>query len=270
MRCEEAEENLAPFLLGSVDSARASEIDNHLDACTECTSRLVTEGDLMAEFALSVSQREAPPRIKQQLLSRIDGETPFRRWVDVAARLTKILACADQRVGFHPRMVAASALVLAIVFGGVWFDGRFDNVVDEKAASAGQMPTVEQGERNVQEMVEALPSVSPGAAVTVTRLSATEASPNSRGMIYVAARGTLALLTARDLPMLSPQNVYKVWLVKSGQRYDTGIFEVDSTGYGQHYIDLSVPLTEFDAIVISIERADGGEPAGESILKGDL
>ena len=269
MRCEEARENLVPFLTGSVDPARASAIDEHLDACGECTSTLASEGNLMLQFALSVPQLEPPPRIKQQLLSRIDGETPLRRWAEAAVRLPETLRSLGRRATLRSVIVVVSALVLSIV-GGVWLDGRLDQVAQEEETLAQRIPTVAQGERNVQEMVEALPSAASGSGVTVTRLSATEASPNSRGMIYVTAKEKLALLTARDLPTLSSENVYKVWLLKSGQKHDTGVFEVDSTGYGQHYIQLSVPLSEFDEIVISMERAGAGEPTGESVLKGDL
>ena len=110
---------------------------------------------------------------------------------------------------------------------------------------------------------------SPGTAVNL--LSATEPTARARGMIAVSDTGQAAVLLTLDLPPLPPDKVYQVWLIKGGRGFDSGVFTVDSNGYGQTIIQLFAPLGWFDAIGITIEPSGGSPgPTGDSVLKGDL
>ena len=76
---------------------------------------------------------------------------------------------------------------------------------------------------------------------------------------------------ALDLRTLPANNVYQVWLIKDGRRYDGGHFTVDASGYGQTLIFPYPSIAEFERIGITIEPLGGSSgPTGTSVLKGDL
>ena len=80
-----------------------------------------------------------------------------------------------------------------------------------------------------------------------------------------------AFLLTFDLPLLAEDESYQIWLIKNGVGYSAGTLTIDSTGYGQAVIIPIAPLSEFDAIGITVEPSEGSEgPTGTSVLKGDL
>ena len=79
MECREAEELIAPYLLGALDAHEAAGVDRHIDGCLECSTKLREEGDIVVGLAYASPQMEVPARVKTRLLSRIAEETVRRR-----------------------------------------------------------------------------------------------------------------------------------------------------------------------------------------------
>ena len=275
MECKIAEEKIALYLLGALESGEMSRIDSHIDTCPECRLKLREEGEIVAALAYAAPQIDVPPRVKQQLLSRIDeGDARSRSTGDIGF-LTGLIPQLGLRLAAHSGIALASTLAVVIVLGGIWFNNRLDETAQEKEALAAEIETVVEGEA---EMIERLKdqrdliskAAAPGALVKT--LSGTEMSADSSAWVVVEATGMKATLSAYDMPPLLKGEVYQVWLVRAGQRYDTGaVFTVDSSGYGRADIVLAAPLAEFEAMLITKRDEDdeSGGP-GLSILKGDL
>ena len=275
MACREAEDQLIPYLLGALDSKGMSRMDRHVGSCPECSSVLRQEGDIAAELAYAVPQLEAPVGVKQRLFSRIEtGEASD--WSAVVPRAWPgFLSNLGRRLVANAGMAVAAMLAAVIVVGGVWFDGRLDRVAEEKEALASQLGEMTKTEAEMAQRLRAerqltYKATAPGASVKV--LSSTKSSANASALIVVAPTGMGAVLSSIDLPQLGEGQVYQVWLVKDNWVYSTGVvFTVDSTGYGEAELKLSVRLGEFDAILITTESGGGNPaPTGESVLSGDL
>ena len=109
----------------------------------------------------------------------------------------------------------------------------------------------------------------PGTSVNM--LWGTSTGSRARGMMMVPQAGTRALLYVLNLPPLPKGKAYQVWLIKGGHMYGSGLFTVDSTGFGQAVIIPVAPFAEFDAMGITIEPAEGSTgPTGSSVLQGDF
>ena len=108
----------------------------------------------------------------------------------------------------------------------------------------------------------------------VNMLTGADATRHAYGMIMCCRTidgETTALLSVYNLAPLPRDQVYQVWLLKGDERYSGGVFTVDSTGFGLGVVIPAAPLTEFDAIGITVEPAQGsGGPTGTHVLTGEF
>ena len=274
MECREAEELIAPYLLGALDAHEAAGVDRHIDGCLECSTKLREEGDIVVGLAYASPQMEVPARVKTRLLSRIAEETVRRRSPRAVLDWQRLVPSLSQRLVAHSAVVATAALMVVIVVGGFWFDNRLSGIEAEKEALAGQLRRVAEDEAEMKERLRDqgyLTYFASAPEVSTRQLSATGFSAGALGMVLASPPETRVVLVALDLPVLSADQVYRAWLVKEGQWYEAGSFTVDSTGFVQIGLELPEPLSEYQAIVITIGKAGASAgPLEQSVLEGDL
>ena len=275
MECREAQNQLSSYLLGALGSAELYAMDRHIDGCVLCGVKLREEGQIMAELAYGVPQLEAPARVKRRLLSRIES-LAADRLSRKSGLWRRLVPDPGSRVGAQLGMAIASIAVVVLVLGGVWVNGRLDARAEKKEAlSVATLATSEPAVALQDQLFLAYTAAVPG--LTVEELSSTRRSDYARGMFLVPSTGASALVAALGLNPLPRDFVYRVWLIADGRRYSAGSFTVDSTGYGYTNIKLFAPLAELDAILVTIERADGANGGdrnssgtGRTVLRGDL
>ena len=259
MECLEAEQQLVPYLLDALDATERSRVDYHVEHCAGCSSKLLEDGDLVAQLAYAVPQVHPPSRVKRELFSRIDGRESRRE-------LSGILSLFGQKLVAQGGMAVASLLMALVVFGGVWLNNQLNRIGEEQQALAAQLAASQDasdiidtaGDLNLGVRRPAVP------VYPVKTLTATRPSDTSRAIVMLSVSGDTATIYAIGLPLVSYGVSYQVWLVEDSYRLDAGIFTVDSNGYGQLEIELSGPLRNYDAIYIT--------PKGDirSVLRRDL
>ena len=278
MDCREAEEQFVPFLLGALDSRERELMDSHLEGCPACSLKLQGDGETVARLAFAVPQLEVPPRVKQRLFARIETDARPYRQAQPGTPIMGLWESLGRALLPHGGKVVASMLALGLVFSGVWFNSRLNQVAKENEELSGQMEAAAEREADVIKRVssqrafvyEALRmSATPGTSVNM--LWGTGHMPSARGMMMVSDTGTEALLLVLDLPSLPSDQVYQVWLISEGQKYRAEFFTVDSTGYGQAVIIPVEPFALFEGVEITIEpTGSSAGPTGNGVLKGDL
>ncbi len=77
--------------------------------------------------------------------------------------------------------------------------------------------------------------------------------------LFYAPGAETALITARNLPPLSPDQTYQVWLIKGDLRLPSEIFNTAPDGTGRLVVKSDEPFSAFDNIGVTIEPA-GGRP----------
>lgn len=77
--------------------------------------------------------------------------------------------------------------------------------------------------------------------------------------VFYAPDNTSALITVANLPPLSPDLTYQVWLIKGDQRLPSEIFNTASDGSGRLIVKSDEPFSAFDNVGITVEPA-GGRP----------
>ena len=278
MDCRESEELFVPYVLGALDSEETEKMAIHLEACAGCRARMRQENEIVEKLTYAVPQLPVPPSVKQRLISRIEAEGAPDRPAGILSNRLSFLTALGRGLAVHSGLAVASMLIVAVVLGGVWYNGHLNRIALEKQGGAGRLASVldtavEQNFEMTQLVKEQrhLRNMSIEPAVSVSMLSGRGMSPNARGMIVVPPTGEAALLAVLHLPPLPVDKIYQVWLIKSGGMYSVGMFTVDSSGFGQTKIELIAPLRDLEAIVITVERAGGSPgPTGESVLMGEL
>lgn len=293
MDCERAELLIHHYQLGLPDADPGANLDRHLDACYECCAKLSAYGEGIARLARSVPQIQAPVRVRQALLARIDRgghqkASPYVQVWRLAAVWSAIKGASVSRKGATTLFVAASLLL-----GGIWINQDQDAGSSGAAVDSPQLANLSGSDHPseslalerpghmetataVAELVNARQHSAYGSVgvkrlpgISVSKLQGTIKATGARGVL-IASDGR-AMLLALNLPPLPRDKVYQIWLVKAGIVFNAGLFTVDATGYGQTVIIPYLSLAEYDGIGITIEPAKGSlDPTGVSVLQGDL
>ncbi len=77
--------------------------------------------------------------------------------------------------------------------------------------------------------------------------------------VFYAPNAETALITAHNLPPLSPERTYQIWLIKGDLRLPSEIFNTGPDGTSRLIVKSDAPFSTFDKIGITIEPA-GGRP----------
>ncbi len=283
MDCNRTEELFEQYILGALDSTERGAMESHLEACDSCGARLQSDGETVAALAVAAPQLAVPDAVKQRLFMRVDADLARQRsavgWYPRLAATFGALGRSFVSFGVpYGSTAVASALVLSVVFTGVWFNGRLNDVSQDAEDLSQQVEAADaRDEKMLQEfrsqryaLYEALRmSTSPGA--TVNLLSGTDRSSKAHGMIMVSSTGAEGLLLVVNLPPLPSDKVYQVWLVSKGRKYSSETFTVDSSGWGQAVVMPVVPFALVDTVEITVEPSGNSvAPTGSGVLKGDL
>ena len=285
MECNEAADLLGPYALNALDSEERVQVESHVERCGDCLLRLQEEMEVMVGLAFAVPQRPVPSDVKRRLMASIDaGQTRglSARWAGRAVGVERVLSTLLRGLVPHTGKAITAFVVAGVVFGGIWFNDRLNDISAASAELGGEIESMVEREAEVRTMVanqRYLSSVSASPGVSVNLLRGTERATAAWGMLTCCAvsdNGLVALLGVFDLPPLPPGQVYQTWLIRNGQRHPGSQFTVDSTGYGQTVIipqailpefdpvNMYIPFNEFDAIGITVE------PSGTAVLQGDL
>ena len=231
-------EDLAAYVLESLEAEEYLRVEAHVRTCTTCT-RLVAEYRAVVGMMPAGLEPVAPPQAAWRAIrASARDRRSARRWAPVTTMSSWL------RVARWP---AAVALVTLLV---VW------NVVLQRELTRrapGPAPGPE---------VEAL-SRRPGRIVILQGTG----RPGASARIFVAVDGG-GHLAVSGLASLPPNRTYQLWFVRSGAPAVSGAtFRAD--GYGRAWAKVAVPasLEDVRSIVVTEESAQGSStPTGQPLL----
>ena len=288
MECVKAEERFDSYLRGELSPRETAELDSHLDSCQSCSVTLRADGEMLASLAFAVPQVEVPERVREGLLSAVGSWAAQPAAAPGRGLLELIQLSLRKLMPVHWASAAVSIVVLSLVIGGVWMNGRFADMADAnqamnsriaavKSENSRLLATIFEREAHVRNMVSEaryLSSMTASPGVSVSLLRGTEHLPDAWGMVACCAdtgddlAALIAVLNLDDLPQ---DETYQVWVITKYQKLGVGLLDVDSTGYAQAVIIPGVPFSQIEAIGITVEPAGGSHgPTGASVLAGEM
>jgi anti-sigma-K factor RskA len=75
------QDELAAYVLGSLDPAESEEMERHLESCAECRERLLWLRPAAELLPESVESREPPPQLRERLMAEVRADAARRREV---------------------------------------------------------------------------------------------------------------------------------------------------------------------------------------------
>jgi anti-sigma-K factor RskA len=232
-------ELIPAYVLDCLDQEEAVYVKEHLAACLACQTELHSYQAVADQLPLMVAQVEPPLRVKGALMARIQAAAP-----DKAAGGLSFW----QRIsGFTQRLSPAwtmASLVLILILAAsnllLW--------------------------RQVNQLSTPQPDV-----MRVVTLNGTGIAPQATALLVISLDGEHGTLVVDNLPDLSDQQQYQLWLIdENGNRVSGGVFSVKK-GYGSVWVKSPQPLKSYPAFGVTVEPWGGSpEPTGDRVLGGDL
>ena len=279
MNCIEVEGLIPAYLLGALEKEKRSQVEAHLRECLSCLVLFQEHAPVTTLLSSAGGVLQAPPELKQQVMETLGPHKALREERRAGVEFLNVLV----RVLERPRGAVATALValflIGLSVGSLLLWSEVGDLREEasllSATQSEQLErAIEENQRLQSQLDLAYTVAIPG--VSTVMLAGAEDAPRSRGMLMISPLATWALLTTRDLDPLPEGKTYQLWLYShdtiGGGDFVTasesgGLFTVDDTGYGQMSVRGMGPITDYQAVAVSVEPAQGSTvPTGAKVL----
>jgi anti-sigma-K factor RskA len=259
--CETLRDLLPAYTIGATDAEETALVESLLDSCPEVI------GDLkdyqMLSRALLFTAPDAPP--PAALHDRIMAAAkPHTTLTEEFAPQPKVIAPdfstppKRSRINRWLAFAAAGAAALLLISNVYWISR-----VNDYQRAQEEIATLLTQQRDL------LAAAGAGSVQRLELVSAQDAA--SEATVLYSASGELGLLYSDQLPALSPDRTYQLWLIQGEQPVSAGLFQVDDEGRSVLVFRSSQPIENYDAIAVSTEPASGSElPTTSPIAVGML
>ena len=242
MNCQELEELLGAYALEALSPEERQAADAHLATCPKCARTVHQLQAIVDLFPLSVPAIDPPPRVKAQILARIQAskaapESSFQPGETLIRQRTP-------RRRWSASLLAASILLLLLCGGMFAWNLTLRQQVNQLSTH-----------------------VPPPVTYTIQGSGDTAAATGQ--VIYYPAQ-QITVLVLHGLPQLTGNQVYQGWLLQGKQPRSLGLFNVQD---GVATLDFQGNLTGYDAAAVSLEHgpvATSNAPKGPVVALGSL
>lgn len=216
--------------VGALPPDEALEVTQHCATHAECGAILADYAAVALGLAEGVPLRELPARVAEGLRRRL-APAPARRF-NFSFRLP---------AGFSLGMAVAAIAFVLLAALAVW---RF---------------TAPPGDPDAAEVARLQQS----STALKASIKGTERAPDSSGQVLADPQATVGYLVVNRLNALPAEQVYQVWLIRSGQRDSGGTFTVDAQGSARVRLQGSVQFASYSDVGVTVEPK-GGSPGPTS------
>jgi anti-sigma-K factor RskA len=229
---ERLEDDLAAYALGALNADETTDLERHVTGCDACSARLRWLQPAIDLLPASVEQRTPPPRLRENLMEAVRGEAAASA---EPARASKP-RWWESALGFAMRPATAMAVAIVLVAGiGVGYLVRGNDVVEPETTLVKAQP---------------LDSAVPVSA-TLERT------------------GDSATLHVTQMPSLSSDDVYEVWVQRADVMEPRSTFVLSADGSAEAAVP--GPLNGADAVLVTREPRGGSQqPTTEPLLEAPL
>lgn len=233
------------YALGALDPDERAEVESLLATNAEAQQILADYQGMTEALSLTTPARTAPSHLSDDLRRRLAASRPDAKTAAPVRTFESPLTIVpkpprlNQRV---PLIVGAAAAIAVIIAGLLLF--------------RPQTPS----QRTPQQTYQWIMTQPNGQQVAFTTDSGAD------GVLAFTTDGSASVIRVSDLPQLTDEQVYQLWLVEDGSAHADRTWRFEQTE-GPYYILLPLenrPATEFDAFAVSIETSERTTEEGPS------
>ncbi len=256
--CETLSELIPAYSVGATDPEETALVERLLPLCPEAAAELDEYLAMGQAMLNSVPAVQPPAGLHDKLMAAVatPAQTttirPEPSLTQVKPAAAPVAAPVQPRVQRPNRWIVAlavAAAALLIVSNVYW--------VNQVNGLRQQQDTITALLRNQE---DALASLGTGRANRVQLVSTEAQSQNDvLATVLWTPQSPTALIYSDNLPTLSADKTYQVWLIKGTQPVSAGVFQLDPQGVGVLIFNADQPMTDFNAVAISTEPAGGSD-----------
>lgn len=281
--CEDAE----MYMLGGLNEEEKQAFELHLPHCPECREKVEELAAVVSILPRAVEQIEPPKGMKERILAAVARSAEEARETAPAEPLSLTTESLDaiesikrlsdnkglnnaaslespdvNRKRWMMRVITGVAAAFILLSG--FLIARVNQLNGETAALSEQV-------NNLQSQIAAAENPMAGTQVSnIVNLSPAASDIIAQGLatIVIDDKGMHLIVQAENLPKLTNDEAFQVWLLKEGKPVNAGTF-LTHDGTGALYYTFQPD--EYDQIAITHEPdAHGSEPRGTIVLAGAL
>ena len=235
-------ENIPAYALGALDAEEAAALEAHLRTCESCRTELAAYRAISDSLLTAMPPRQPSPALRKRLQTRLPSAQK---------------RSAPRFVWSFNQLALGAALVLLFVMNLFSFV-QMRQLQNQQASLLNQL-------QNSQ------------FALAMLSYPGTQALPiqaeNISGTVLVDKARSTAALVAWNLPELTAEQIYQIWLIESsGHRVSAGLFRPQPDApYTTAPIFSSGDISNFVGIGVTVEPAGGSDqPTGPRVFKVDF
>ena len=261
MKCDEIQEMIPPYVLGSLGRRDRARVEAHLVGCDQCRQELEESLEAIGRLAAFAPQEEPSPQVKERLLSRIreaDQRPPRVPLFTFTSRWR--LAAAGSLAILVPALLATTIFLNTRIGDMHTQMDEIELMAHTQEERSSELALALQQQRGLAYML---------ASATTGAFSAEKApgDPMALGMVMTSPDETWGLLISSDLESLPPDLAYQVWFLTNGQRIGGDVFTTDQSGWSQVSLRPPQPLSQFQSVGVTIEPQEGSpEPTSPNVM----
>ena len=246
-----SEEDLALYAMRSLAPTETATVQQHLNTCGECRTRLA---DILGELSLvafTVPQEPLPAEARDRFLKRLRAEAAIKPTETIRrARAPQEPVRSGNWFGGLGWAAAAAALLFAAYMGNT-----AHNLRQQLDSQRDQFVQLSNQASRAQQILDVLTSRT-AKRVTLTEVKAS-VQPTAH-VIYEKDRGAL-IFVASDLHPLKANKTYELWLIPAnGQApIPAGLFHPESNGTASVVLPPLPAGVDAKAFGVTIEDAQG-------------
>jgi anti-sigma-K factor RskA len=245
---EHVDELLALFALGGLEGPEVKTVIEHLAICPTCQAEAQRQAALVAALAASVPPRAPAPRLRAELLSKLNA-APLARAPKASgpARPARQPLRQPLRLGL-PGWLATSMAVLAVGLIGwnVYLTGQVTSLQHRVQYNQNALALI-AGANTAQ-----MPLVGQGTFATAD------------GNAYIDKKTQDVVLVVQQLKPLNADQTYEAWIIGPQGPVSAGLFGVSDDGWGMAWLDR--PYVQGGAIGVSLEPKNGSQQPTQVVL----
>lgn len=225
--CDEALALVPAYSIGATDEAETRLVQAALGVCPDVATELREYQAMVGGLMHSAPVSAPPPALREKLLQAAIYPLAQPATAVSAPTLT-------QRRRFAPAWLAAAAAVALLIGSNIYWSVQVYDLQDQR---------------------DLLMALSANSANQIALVSTGEQAPSAT--LYFTDQSQYVVLSAQDLPALTDEFIYQLWLIRGDQFVSAGIFRVSSGGTGSLLFRPGEDLGAFEALGITVEPAGG-------------
>ena len=291
------EEELFPFYaLGALTPEEKAEVEAYIAADPAAKARLAALQETAEFLPLTTEPVTPAPALKASLMARVAADSRAVAPQTAVASATKptVKRPSAPQPSWWDRLwqsfampalagTAALAAILLLIWGislnqqvndlqsqVAHLSDDTDILLTELETLRGDNEQMQVRNESLQQQLNAQNDIlaayqQPGAS-TIAIADTTGENPTAVATLTIAPNANNATFFAANLPALSADQVYQLWIIRGDLPVSAGIFNVDENGRVTFPVDGTLAAS-FDAVGVSIEPAGGSDqPTPDQII----